>query len=480
MDFQGDNQYAYAHAQPRPRPNPELNHRVSNISDVTSAEPLRGRESMVSIGTSYHDDPPYHNDAYGRTAADRLQPTRGWASYLSQGSSSASYSPLDSSADAAIPLNTYVSNGDEARRHLSHDTIPEEDYDIGLISRAAPMAHGDSRYESLAKDEPPEPVVDLSSMTGPGSMQNDPFLQSLQAQEADGHLTRGLGAGFKPEATITTQQLIASSPTSPTMRRTLSFSRRNSARLDRRATLKNLGQDEANRQNKVIEVIIEDDDEGEPLKQLPQSTTVDLSVIAGTVRPQPTFATRRSEIYYPQGNWKPVAMRWPFLLFLILLSCGLAVSSEFLYRLSADRPLLRFHMPSELPPAQYLAVKFAPTVLAVIYGVFWQIVDIEVKRLEAFYQLSKEGGALAAESINVDYTTSFSWLRPFRALRLKHWAVFYSSIGTVLGISIVPTLAAASVIMAPSLEERLADPNGEKKILIHPIFSRLLTATLRR
>ncbi|KAH6697425.1 hypothetical protein F5X68DRAFT_4423 [Plectosphaerella plurivora] len=484
MDFQGDNQHRQARPWPRPQPDP--NHRVSTISDVTlidnahpSTEPLRGRESMVSIGTSYHDEPPYHHDAYGRTTADRPQPTRGWASYLSQGSSSGSYSPLESGASAAIPLNTYGSGNSEARRNLSHGTIPEEDYDLGLLSRAAPMGHLNSRYETLPKDEPPEPVVvDISSMAGPSAFQNDPFFQSLQAQEAEGQLTGGLGAGFKPQATMTTQQLLASSPTSPTMRRTFSFSRRNSARLDRRATLKNLGQDEANRQNKVIEVIIEDDEETEALKQVPQSTTVDLSVIAGTVRPQPTFATKRSEIYYPQGNWKPVAMRWPFLVFLILLSCGLAISSEFLYRVSAKRPLLSFHMPQELPPAQYIAVKFAPTVLAVIYGVFWQIVDIEVKRLEAFYQLSKEGGALAAESINVDYTTSFSWLRPFRAFRLKHWAVFYSSIGTVLGISIVPTLSAASVVMAPNLEQRLKDPNGLKTILIHAVFSRLLTATL--
>lgn len=48
-----------------------------------------------------------------------------------------------------------------------------------------------------------------------------------------------------------------------------------------------------------------------------------------------------------------------------------------------------------LPGYAYFAFKFLPTIIAVSYGVLWQITDFEVKRLEAFYQLSKEGGGSA-------------------------------------------------------------------------------------
>ncbi|KAG4220032.1 hypothetical protein PC116_g31489, partial [Phytophthora cactorum] len=111
------------------------------------------------------------------------------------------------------------------------------------------------------------------------------------------------------------------------------------------------------------------------------------------------------------------------------------------------------------------------------YGVLWQNTDFEVKRLEAFYQLSKEGGALAAESINVDYITLFNFTRPFRALQRKHYAVATSSLATLLAVSLVPTLGAAALVVGPDLQIRLSNPDVEKTITISPILSRLLTMT---
>ncbi|CRK32079.1 hypothetical protein BN1708_018917, partial [Verticillium longisporum] len=164
---------------------------------------------------------------------------------------------------------------------------------------------------------------------------------------------------------------------------------------------------------------------------------------------QTTFPAKRGEaqVFYPQPNWKPFSMRWPYLAALIVLSIGLAVMEELLYRQSHRNPLLSFVSPSDLPAGQYFAFKFAPTLLSVLYGVLWQFVGIEVKRLEAFYQLSKEGGALAAESINVDYITSLNWWRPFQAIKLRHWAVAVSSVATTLAVSLVPTFGAASIIL---------------------------------
>jgi hypothetical protein len=195
---------------------------------------------------------------------------------------------------------------------------------------------------------------------------------------------------------------------------------------------------------------------------------------------QTTFPTKtqRKEIFYPQPDWKPFSMRWPYLLGLIVLSVGLGGAQEVIYQVSARKPLMTFRTPSEIPPAEYFAFKFLPTIIAVSYGVLWQITDFEVKRLEAFYQLSKEGGALAAESINVDYITHWNFLRPFRALYCRHYAVFVSSIATLLANALVPTLGAASIMLSPSREERLKNPLNEKSIIVSPVYSRILTVTL--
>lgn len=113
-----------------------------------------------------------------------------------------------------------------------------------------------------------------------------------------------------------------------------------------------------------------------------------------------------------------------------------------------------------------------------MYGVLWQITDFEVKRLEAFYQLSKEGGATAAETLNVDYITNFSFLRPIRAFQLRHYAVAVSSVASLLAVSAVPTLSSASIVLSPDRIDRLTDPTGLKTILVHQTWSRILETIL--
>ncbi|KND89682.1 hypothetical protein TOPH_05614 [Tolypocladium ophioglossoides CBS 100239] len=171
-------------------------------------------------------------------------------------------------------------------------------------------------------------------------------------------------------------------------------------------------------------------------------------------------------------------MRWPYLTMLILISVALAAMQEILYQRYSKVPILKFTSPGDVDPGLYFVVKFVPTLAAVVYGVLWQFADFEVRRLEAYYQLSKEGGALAAESINVDYITSFNFFRPFRALRLGHHAVALSSVATTLAVSLVPTFAAASVVLSPSRQERMDNPNAEKFLFFSATWSRLLTTTL--
>ncbi|CAD6447323.1 ebe364ee-83dc-4e6b-86d9-11974cea1879-CDS [Sclerotinia trifoliorum] len=380
-------------------------------------------------------------------------------------------------------------------------SIPEEEFDLNLLSAAIPMAYQKKFYDKTASEETENedaPMVSPMAIPFDLSLFHEPMNNStltpamreqINRQEAAGILTGGLGAGFTPDTTITSTDLMAESSQSSTTASRLSrrLTLRN-AGLSRASALKDLAQNEANRRGEVIEVIV----------QGPVSAPMDISSFAGhtigtphpnfdfksmdslplSINKKGTFKSSNIEVFYPQANWKPFSMRAPYLTALIIISIILGAAEEYLYQKSLKKPLYSFTSPSLMKTWDYFCFKYLPTLVAVTFGVLWQITDFEVKRLEAYYQLSKEGGALAAESINVDYITFFNVLRPFRALLFKHYAVAVSSIATLMAVSLVPTLQSASVVLIPSRAERKADPGVMKGIVISGPWSRLLSLTL--
>ncbi|KAK3370206.1 hypothetical protein B0H63DRAFT_310638 [Podospora didyma] len=462
--------------------------RISTVSDITDLDsfpegttniPLLGRPSLVSL----------QSDDGGRSRSDSEEngysspPSSGWSPHT--GYSPSGYATVPPPASTPSPRQhgrPYAPNAAPSRRH--HDVIPEEEdgVDLVLMQSAAPV--GFDGPPSFTAQESPEPAFDLSSTLGPMTWADEQFIKGLQKQEAQGKLTGGLGLGIKTDSILTEKALLATSPVvekSPRLSRAFSFSRAGgpASSLSLADAVKQLGQSEANKRGKVIEVVMETDPQDQ--------SEVDLSVVAGpdkelsnklTMR-QNTFPVKggQTQVFYPQPDWKPFSMRWPYLMFMILLSIALAGGQEVLYQKSTRDPLVKFRTPSDIPAGEYFAFKFLPTMIAVSYGVLWQLCDFEVRRLEAFYQLSKEGGALAAESINVDYITDFSFLRPIRAFSRKHYAVTISSITSLLANALVPTLGAACILLSPDRDTRLRHPGSEKSILIHYVWSRFLSVT---
>jgi len=413
-------------------------------------------------------------------------------------------SPMRPSTKASTGLTSRLrsirSMGSNATRHLTkHSSIPEnEEIDMGLLGNAYPFSHSGTAYHAVEEeDEHGEELellgVDITNFLGPDSPHDVATVLKYRQLESDGHLTGGLGSGLKPDITIRSKDLLAAiSPTSP-LETSRGLSRGTSRRLSksgsvlgRQLTRRDLGQREANKTGKIIEVLVEDGAEG--------LGPVDLSIFAGEGTPPVEFDPSRNrqptlnlakEIYYPQPNWKPHSMRWPYLTALIAISVTLAVAQEILYQksrsLANQTPpsgLFEFTNAQDLGTWDYFSFKYLPTMIAVTYGILWQVTDYEVKRLEPFHRLSREGGALAAESINVDYITVFNIFRPFKALRYGHYAVAVSSFATILAVSIVPTLQTASIVLQPDRETRTLHPRDPKFINIDPTWSRVLTAIL--
>lgn len=421
----------------------------------TSSPSLRGRESLVSLSTHQSR---LHDGRWSESAGENIYQQIGGPSLERWPSTRRAHAAEDTSMAYDIPENN------------------RESMDIALIPAAVAI-------------DGTRPSISTPTYT-------DFEMSIWKEQEKAGKLSNGLGAGLRPERTIRETDLLLSDSQNGTHRLspTISLSRRKTP-LGRSATRKALGQGAADRAGQAVEVIIEDSDsddqEDDHLHRRDSTTgaerltrdTIHFEKLAnrkhvGTQGTVSKVKQQRTETFYPHPDWKPFSMRWPYLLMLILLSVTLAGMTEALYRSSAKTPLVSFTSPQQIKPGTYFVIKFLPTIAAVIYGVIWQMTDLEVRRLEAYYQLSKKGGATAAETLNVDYITNLSFLRPLHAYRLRHYAVTVCSIASLLAVSAVPTLTSACIILTPDRETRTQNPDGTKEILIDPTWSRVLEAVL--
>lgn len=421
---------------------------------LSSPPSLGGRESLVSLSTQQSGTDP-------RTSRPRY---KAWSPSLGGNVYQQIGGPTPPSLERSTNTQSVVSRQYAACDNaMAWDTAEErESMDIALIPAAA--------------------VIDGAVPSVSTPTYTDLEMSKWRRQEEAGKLSNGLGVGPKPPTTIReTELLLSGQIDNHGLSPVLSFSRRKTL-LSRTATRKALGQSAADRAGQAVQVIIEDPDSDD------HDAYDSSDVMAGHAIQSEELANlkdtrtsrefqrkaKRTETFYPHPNWKPVSMRWPYLFMLILLSVTLGGLTESLYQSSTKTPLVTFNTPQEIKPGTYFVVKFLPTILAVLYGVLWQVTDLEVRRLEAYYQLSKKDGATAAETLNVDYITNISFLRPIYAYRLRHYAVMVSSMASLLAVSAVPTLISACIILTPDREERTQNPDGIKRILVDPTWSRVL------
>lgn len=179
-------------------------------------------------------------------------------------------------------------------------------------------------------------------------------------------------------------------------------------------------------------------------------------------------------------NWKSWKIRPVFLIPLILLAAILAAILELLVQLSnkpldssqlqttwlnwyangADieveellpptltflnastsiRGILTFENVSSIPGFYYFLWIYLPTIVFVLYGMLWETIDAEIKRVEPFYQTSRHAGSLGKHSIFAEYITLPPILSPIQALRWRQWGVFLCALNLVLIGTVSPIL----------------------------------------
>jgi hypothetical protein len=252
--------------------------------------------------------------------------------------------------------------------------------------------------------------------------------------------------------------------------------------LARARTIRKIGQREAQQLGTIVAI-----DDATP--------GVDLSTYEGMKRAnteqsfdtiQTTFDANKQSYFYPgdpqQPDWKPFSMRKPYIIMLILISLVLAGVQEWLCQKSMrlakqHRGLINFDRVADVSLLDFFVWKYMPTLIFVVYGVLWQIMDYETKRLEPYYQLSQPTGSTAVESLNIDYLTMWSNLAPFKAIQYRQWAVLCSALGNLLASSAAASLQNPSIVFGKN-DPKLRKNAPNYYVRVSPVWSRFLTATL--
>lgn len=72
----------------------------------------------------------------------------------------------------------------------------------------------------------------------------------------------------------------------------------------------------------------------------------------------------------------------------------------------------------DMPMAAEVSYMFLPTLIAVLYSLAWNWVDLDVKRIQPWLDLSKPGGA-KVEALSLDYPFDFIAFVPFIAAKRR-------------------------------------------------------------
>lgn len=113
-------------------------------------------------------------------------------------------------------------------------------------------------------------------------------------------------------------------------------------------------------------------------------------------------------------------LKTPFLLLFFFATIALIVIIEALHRkCDRDQGLFFANSLGDFTAWENFSYRYLMTVISVAYGMTWGLVDLDVKRLEPYFQLASAKGATAANSILLCYPYDFLALAPITALRRR-------------------------------------------------------------
>lgn len=119
-------------------------------------------------------------------------------------------------------------------------------------------------------------------------------------------------------------------------------------------------------------------------------------------------------------RWKPSSLNPLVLASVIAFTLFLVVILAILQSKSnQDGGILFSESINNFPAGMTFLYLYLPTIIAVFYTTVWNWIDLDIKRLEPWYQLSKESGAPAHESILLQYPVEFLASVPISSMKRR-------------------------------------------------------------
>ncbi|KAK1766182.1 hypothetical protein QBC33DRAFT_542093 [Phialemonium atrogriseum] len=168
----------------------------------------------------------------------------------------------------------------------------------------------------------------------------------------------------------------------------------------------------------------------------------------------PTLSFDREGPQTTTAGWRPYTMRAPVLVPFILVSLFLAAIIELLAQKSKREGGLSLSPDPDESPAVIFYSRYAPTIVAVVYSLWWTWIDLDIRRMQPWLDLSRPAGAPAESTLFLDYPFEFLAFIPYRAGKRKHWLVFLA--GTIMMVifwAITPLQSAVFGIQPVILKE---------------------------
>ncbi|KAH7163537.1 hypothetical protein B0J13DRAFT_538772 [Dactylonectria estremocensis] len=165
-------------------------------------------------------------------------------------------------------------------------------------------------------------------------------------------------------------------------------------------------------------------------------------------------------------GWKPLLLSTPVLLGVTALSLTLFAAVETLAQLSQARGGLALS-PSQddISKSAMISYLYGPMIIAVVFSMLWNWIDLDVKRIQPWMELSRPTGATAEDSVLLDYPSDFIALAPIRAARRKHWPVFLSGFAVVLIFWVMTPLQSSLLGIASSTQTISATAVNRSRLL---------------
>lgn len=109
-------------------------------------------------------------------------------------------------------------------------------------------------------------------------------------------------------------------------------------------------------------------------------------------------------------------MQAPVLISVIIVTLLLAGTIEFLAQRSQRQGGLALSERSDsLSGTVTFGYLYAPTVISVLYSLLWSWIDLDIRRIQPWLELSRPEGATADSSLLLDYPNTFLAFIPFSA-----------------------------------------------------------------